>query len=228
MIARTPVPLVLAAAASLVSACTTPPTNYTPWNDPGFGALEAVNQAVFPPHTTGTPYTPELGAVVTGSSAVPAQHNWAHGRGYVTAPIAKVYLALQDPEASRLITGIDQWSVTLNVESYPISFQIHYVNLQLGGSYRVRWDLLYRGGVTQTDASHNPTEAILEYRRISGDTHLRLEAGSVVATPAPDDPTVTYVEFECWLDADTTDQTTVAGTVHDWFTTLTTVVGALP
>jgi hypothetical protein len=227
MIARTPVSIALAAAASLVSACTTPPTNYTPWNEPGFGALETFTDPPFPDHSTG--YAAVLATPVTGSSDVPAFHNWAHSRGYVLAPIGKVYQALQDPNASRLSTGIDQWTATMNVEDYPISFEIHYVSLQLGGSYHVRWDLLYRGGITQTDpATGAPTEVILEYKRISGDTHLRLESGSIVATPAPDDPNVTYVELVCWLDADTTDQSTVAGTVRDWNSQLTKVVNALP
>ena len=125
--------------------------------------------------------------------------------------------------------ALPETSATMDVEAYPISFEIHYVNVQLGGSYRVRWDLLYRGGVTQTDpVTSAPTEVILEYRRISGDTHLRLESGSIVATPAPDDPNVTWVELVCWHDADTTDQSTVAGTVRDWYSQLTKVVLALP
>ncbi len=207
------------AAALALAACTSPPTDVSAWSTPGFAPLEAVTDAQWPPAGTVA-----LGDVTRGAAT---GYNWAHGRGYVAAPLAKVYQALHDPEASRIRTSIDTWTPTVeNGTGYPIHFEIHYTDNQLGGSYRVRWDLEYRGGVT-SGTETAPAQVVLEYRRISGDTHISLQSGSIVATTTGD-PNVTAVEFVCWLNATTTTPETVAGTVSDWYQGVTTVVAALP
>jgi hypothetical protein len=210
-----------AVLALALAGCGKLETNATPWTTPGFAPLEPADPAALPPD----PVAEALGNVVTGRSTTPAPHNWAHARGYVLAPIAKVFEALKDPEASRITTSIEQYSVNYdNGEDYPIHFDIHYAETAFG--QKVRWDLRYRGGVTANAQDGSPAEVVLEYRRISGAAALPLESGSIVATPV--DANTTAVELVCWLEATTTNQATVAGTVRDWFGQLTAVTAALP
>jgi hypothetical protein len=217
-------PVLVAAALALAGAGCGKTTD-TPWSTPGFAPLEPADPAAWPTALPGDPHPPTLGAIPRGKGS---GYNWAKGRGYVHAPLAKVYQALHDPEASRIRTSVNSWPVTAtNVEDYPISYEITYSDSTLG--FKVSWIDRYRGGVSQyAQDGTTPVVVGLRYHRVHGDSHIPLQDGSIVAYAVDGDPNVTAVEIVCWLNASTTDENTVAGTVGDWFNGLSGVVAALP
>jgi hypothetical protein len=216
----------------------------------GFQPIESVSDASWPAPLPGDPYPEALGDVVRGQTAChpdpfgPPRWNippiavalqpqiqcdgpdWAHGRGYVHAPLATVYQALHDPAASRIHSPGDHWTPTLGVEpGYPISFRIRYHTTPLGVT--VDWDLTYRGGPLEgTDAV--PTVVGLRYQKTWGSDYIKVESGSLVAAAVDGAPDVTSVELVAWLDAATQGPNDVAGTVTDLFGDLVGVVHALP
>jgi hypothetical protein len=193
----------------------------------GFLPLEAMNAAALPPAAAGNELYPQgLGTVL----AVPGNgHYISHARGYLHAPLAKVYLALRDPASSYIHN--DSGTTRLDVppilggEPFPISYRIRYSNNTIIGD--VKYDLTYRGGPLEgTDAA--PTVVGQRYQKTWGTTYIRVMSGSLVATPVADDPNITLVEMVAWLDADTQGQADCDGTLRDLFGDLAGVVAALP
>lgn len=185
----------------------------------GFEPLEVVDNEVLWPDAAG----PDAVNVVYGPTI---GHAWAHGRGYVHQPLSKVYQALKDPAASRIITPGNHWTVTsTNPEpQFPISYSVHYT---VYDTITVEWDILYRGGVAAgTEAA--PSEIGLRYQRTCGSSHITVESGSLRAYPSDTDPQATKLEMVGWLVADTQGPDSVGGTLKDWFANLTAKLASLP
>ncbi len=220
---RPPRPLVLALlAAGALPGCV--PGNRTiPFPlEVGFQPLEDATDAPLPDTSSG--YPESLGPTIPSGNR--DGHFWAHGRGYVLAPLAKVYQALHDPAAAQLDTG-GSASLRPGTEPFPISYTWHYSNPILGGLGSVSYDVVYRGGVLEGPANA-PTAVGLRYQKTSGIETIAVLTGSTVARAAAD-PNVTEVEIVAWLNAgkyqtEADDQQTV----RDQFDNLVKVVLALP
>jgi len=147
-------------------------------------------------------------------------HAWAHGRGYVACSLPKVFEALKDPAASRIIAPGGLFTDSLGVEpAYPISYNVEYVVRQ---TITVRWNILTRGGLLSAGLVTDPGAVVgLRYQKTCGDDHIALESGSLVAQAAPGDPNVTQLELVGWLIAATQGPDDVRGTLSDWFANLT-------
>jgi hypothetical protein len=213
--------LLAGAALPLVAGCQKNVTDPLPV-EVGFQPLEPVTDAAWPEGQAGDPYPETLGTVVYGSTP---DHDFAHARGYVHAPLVSVYQALHDPAAGRIHNPSGEWHPTVGVEpEFPISYRIRYVEEPLP-TLIVEWDVTYRGGPLEgTDAA--PAVVGFRFQKTWGNDHIRVQAGSIVATEV--DVGVTSVEMVGWLDADTQGPSDVAGTVRDLYGNLLGVLAAPP
>lgn len=195
--------------------------------DVGFQPLEpTAPTATLPVGTAGDPYPQTLGPIV----AVPAAgHYDAHARGYLHAPLAKVYEALHDPAASYIHnsdggTRLDG-APELNVEPFPVSFRVTYANSTIIGE--VKFTVTYRAGPLEgTEAA--PVKIGERYQKTWGTDHIQVMAGSLVATAVEGAPDVTSVEMIAWLEADTQGQGDCDGTVADLFGNLVAKLATMP
>jgi hypothetical protein len=187
----------------------------------GFEPLEAVQGT--PGLTWPDPGGPDAINVVYGPTF---GHSWAHGLGYVHQPLSKVYQALKDPAASRIITPGNHWTVTSAdpEPQFPISFAIHYT---VYDAITVEWDILYRGGLA-LGTEQAPLLVGLRYQRTCGSRHIAVESGSLRAYPSDSDPSATKLEMVGWLAADRQGPPVVGGTLNDWFANLTATLASLP
>jgi hypothetical protein len=193
----------------------------------GFQPLEPVAPATSWPAATATdPYPQGLGPILTASNF---NHYGSHARGYLHAPLAKVYEALRDPAASYIhnsggVTRLDGPPV-FGVEPFPISFRVRYSNATVIGD--VKFDLTYRAGPLQgTEA------ALLEigqrYQKTWGVANIEVMTGSLLATAVSGAPDVTSVEMVAWLQADTQKQADCDGTLSDLFDDLAVKLASMP
>ncbi len=210
---------ILCATGMACSACVHETTSPFPL-ELGFQPLEPLDAGALPPDPVdGDPFPQQLGTPVFGTRD---GHDWAHARGYLKYPLAKVYQALHDPRAS-LLHHIDGWSWTPGTEPFPVSFTIHYSAASgVVGVGDVHWDVAYRAGPLQG------TEADLQvvgerYQKVSGISALEVMAGSLKAYPVSDG-SVTGVELISWLEA---PSGTAYGTVQDLYADLVGVLQGL-
>ncbi len=196
----------------------------------GFQPLEPAVAAALPPAAAGNVLHPQgLGLVV---AAPGSGHYASHARGYLRAPLARVYEALHDPAASYIHNNggsprLDNvpGNPFIGEEPFPISFRIRYSNETIIGD--VKFDLTYRGGPLEgTEAA--PLKVGLRYQKTWGSNYISVMSGSLVATPLAADPSITVVEMVAWLDASTQYQSDCDGTLRDLFGDLEGVLAALP
>jgi hypothetical protein len=196
----------------------------------GFQPLEQVTAAALPPTAAGNVLYPQgLGQVM---AAPGSGHYTSHARGYLHAPLSKVYEALHDPRASYIHnsnggTRLDNVAGNpfMGEEPFPVSFRIRYSNDTYIGD--VKFDLTYRAGPLEgTEAS--PLKVGLRYQKTWGTTYISVMSGSLVATPLAENPEITVVEMVAWLKADTQYQSDCDGTLTDLFGDLEGVLAALP
>jgi hypothetical protein len=217
---------VLAAAAMLAAACGKNVRDTFPLSI-GYQPVEpVVAAATWPAPVTGDPHPQGLGDVVP----VPASgHYTSHARGYLHAPLAKVYEALHDPAASYLHndgggTRLDGDPV-FDVEPFPVSFRVRYSNATIIGD--VKYEVTYRGGPLEgTEA--DPVVIGQRYQKTWGTDHIDVMAGSLVATAVDGAPDVTSVEMVAWLRADTQGQSDCNGTIRDLFGDLEAKLASMP
>jgi hypothetical protein len=182
----------------------------------GFQPLEPLLlTATFPDGTTGDPHPQGLGPIAQASTF---QHWGSHARGYLHAPLAKVYEALQDPAASYIHNDAGGTTRagddTFGVEPFPVSFVVHYRNPTPIGD--VRFDVTYRAGPLEgTEAA--PLVIGQRYQKTFGTGFIDVMAGSLRAFPVDGAPEVTAVEMVAWLQAKTQDQADCDGTLTDLF-----------
>jgi hypothetical protein len=195
--------------------------------DVGFAPLEPLSPlATYPPANGNVLHPQALGPLIT----VPgAGHYGTHAVGYVAAPLAKVYLAMHDP-ASGYIHNTNPPTFdgppTFGVEpQFPISFVVHYLNHTPIGD--VTYDVTTRGGVSSGNELA-PLEVGRRYDKTYGTTYIAVMSGSLVARPVPGDPSVTAVELQSWLRAQTQGQVDCDSTLVDQYNDLLGVVAALP
>ena len=224
--------VVAAALAAALLGCGPGGNSKTPFPlSEGFQPLEPLVAEAQWPAATATDAHPEgLGPVVQVRDF---RHYTSHARGYLHAPLARVYLALHDPRAS-LIHNQDGATrlaapTDLGVEDFPISFLVHYKSSGsfAGISATITFDVTYRGGPLEgTDAA--PVRVGVRYQKTDGTDYIDVMEGSLVATAVEGAPEVTAVEMVAWLTATTQDQSNCDGTLVDLFGDLQGVLAALP
>jgi hypothetical protein len=193
----------------------------------GFQPLEPISPLTnWPAGSTADPWPESLGPLV---APVEGGHFATHARGYLHAPLAKVYEALHDPAASYIHnvsggTRLDG-APTFGVEPFPVSFRVRYSNSTIIGD--VKFEVTYRAGPLEgTEAA--PIVIGERYQKTWGTDHIQVMAGSLLATAVDGAPDVTSVEMIAWLKADTQHQGDCDGTVRDLFGDLVTKLASMP
>lgn len=122
--------------------------------------------------TPGNPH-PENLSVESGNG----DYLWGVGRGYVRAPVARVYEALQDPDVTTDRRKVSSYTVTPNAEpDYPSSYRVHNVVNDL---ITVEFDINWRLG-PYAGAPESPTAYAGVYQKTQGTTYIEMMRGSVL------------------------------------------------
>jgi hypothetical protein len=225
-----PALLALAALAALLAAACGKGNRTDPFPlEVGFQPLEpTVDAATLPPPVAGDDHPQGLGPIVAVSTFA---HWGSHGRGYLHAPLARVYQALGVPAASYIHnfqggTRRDGPDV-LGVEPFPVSFRVRYLDPNQPVVGDVLFEVTYRGGPLE-GTEQAPLRVGLRYQKTWGTSYISVMSGSLVATPVDGAPDVTAVEMVEWLQATTQGQADCDGTLADLFGDLEAVLASLP
>lgn len=109
---------------------------------PGLEPLEATLAPA--PAAVGS-VLPELLNVVKGDRS---EYEYAHGHGYIRAPLGKVVAALRNPDALVDRRQVTEWKVDHDTEpEFPVSFRIS--NVVKDSRATVSWDARYRQGAIE-------------------------------------------------------------------------------
>ncbi len=123
---------------------------------------------------------------------------WVHGRGFVKASLADTWKAFQDPQVVVDRRQVDEWTVDENVEAgFDRSFVVHNTVHDL---ITVDFDMTWRQSAVEGD-KESPEAVAIRFQKTFGSVFIDILRGSVVLRPAPEDETVTEVEFVEHIDA---------------------------
>lgn len=159
----------------------------------------------------------------------------AQARGYLKASLATAWSRIQpiqdgDPNWVRLCRngGLDAWAVPgsrcvdtwhwlpgTESQDFPVSFRMKY---HVDEIVSVDWEHTWRQGPLEGTVV-SPLAVGARYQKTWGIENLRVQTTSYVLRPAPDE-SCTSIELVGWLDADQSNETSVAGTVHNAFNLL--------
>lgn len=160
--------LTVGAAAASAAGCGADVASVFP---PGLTPLQEVNIPVRGV-TPGNPF-PENLSVESGNGA----HLWAIGRGFVRAPVARVYEALQDPDVTTDRRRVSSYTVTPSVEAmYPSSYRVHNV---VNDIVTVRFDITFRLG-PYAGPPESPTAYAAAYQKTFGSDFIEMIRGSML------------------------------------------------
>jgi len=187
--------------------------------DVGYQPLEA-NEASLPVATAADSAPETLGDPVMGHRN---GRDFAHGQGYVKAPLAEVWTALHDPKVSELVGPSAE--VVPGTEPFPISFSVLYTIHSIIGT--VEWELAYRAGPLEGTVDA-PQSIGMRRQEIVANQYVRQQAGSLVATPVQGRSNVTAIAFVVWLDATDSGPEDAWGGVQNWFDHIVAKVHAAP
>lgn len=163
----------LAFSAALASTTTGCGGNVETSFPPGLTPLAPVTLAVRGA-TPGNPW-PEAISVQSGES----DYAWSIGRGFVRAPIARVYEALRDPDVTTDRRRVTRYTVTPNVEpTYPGSYRVRNVVEDI---VTVEFDMTWRVG-PYAGTNEEPTAYAAVYQKTWGSTFIDMIRGSILAT----------------------------------------------
>ena len=140
---------------------------------PGLRPWEAVTVPL-PPATATDPH-PEVFVSTHGEGA---DYEWAQGRGYLHAPLARVFEALRDPDVTTDRRRVTSYTVTPNSEpEYPFSYRVHNVVRDL---VTLEFDMSWRLGPTDGTESA-PTAVSAVYQKTFGSSFIDVLRGDIVA-----------------------------------------------
>lgn len=137
---------------------------------PGLEPLEE-NQAPLPEPSGQVQYPEELLFEVGNDGYL-----WVHGRGYVQAPIADVWEAIQDPAVIASRRKDPDYKLKYDVEpGYDLSFSLQY---QVEDVITVDWRENWRYGALE-GTFDAPEWAMVRYQKVWGSVFIDLLEGSI-------------------------------------------------
>lgn len=147
---------------------------------PGLEPLEE-NRAE-PPASQDEPF-PEDISLAHGNAS---NWDWAHGRAYVHAPLARTWEALRDIDVCVDDGRVDRWSATTDVEEgYDYSFRIHN---EADDIITVEFDITWRQSAVEGSVD-DPELVAIRYQKTNGTEFIDLLEGSIVLRPIEDEVT---------------------------------------
>ncbi len=144
---------------------------------PGLAPIEDVGTAA-PIGTAMDPH-PETLALDKG---LDDDSNWVHAVGYVHANVKDVYAALAMPDVVADRHNVSSYSVATNVESYDVSFRLHY---KINNVITVEFEVTFREGRV-TGTADAPTAVSLVYERTFGSNLVKMMRGSIEVNAVDD------------------------------------------
>jgi hypothetical protein len=152
---------------------------------------------------------PEDVVFVSGSTDT---HDFANGRAFVAAPLAKTFEAMRDPEVCTNRAEVDRWSFKMDVEpEYDFSFLVHNVVEDI---VTVEFDNTWRLSAIEGTVEDPKTVAV-RWKKTWGSTYITLMEGSVVARDMGDG--TTSLEMQEHLDASFTGPDTAVDTMREYY-----------
>lgn len=157
-----------AAAASASAGCgSNVETSFPPGLTPLAPVVLAVRGA-----TPGNPY-PENLSVESGNG----DYAWGRGRGFIRAPLARVYEALRDPDVTADRRRVARYAVTPNVEpAYPASYRVRNVVEDI---ITLEFDITWRLGPFE-GSPEEPTAYSGVYQKTWGSSYIDMIRGSML------------------------------------------------
>jgi hypothetical protein len=177
---------------------------------PGLTPLE--DDTAPEPAPNGSDTTPEAYASIKGDRT---DYEFAMLKGYIHAPIAKVYEGLKDPPTVVNRRNVSSYSVTWNVETgYDVSFRVHNV---VNSIVTVEFDNTWREGVVG-GTKNDPAVVAGRSSKTSGTAYITSMDVSVVLTKVSD--SVTKVELVEHINSATSSADTIEQYLGDFFDSL--------
>jgi len=171
---------------------------------------------------------PNCGGALNPDMYVIADH--AHALGYLKFPILTVWAKLW-PKQEGLPNWVHlcddgspscvdswQWLPGLETADFPVSFRMRY---HVDDIISVDWEHTWRQGPLEGDVAA-PLAVGARYQKTWGIENIRVQAASFVLKPVGPAGAYTSIEMVGWLDADRTDENTVAGTLMNAYALLKT------
>lgn len=165
---------------------------------------------------------PRVEALVTQAEDDDVNSLWA--RGYIFAPPAAVWAAVQTREA--IVARCQTTSRTFIEDPspvYAIDFDVRYFVDDL---LDVEWTDEWRGDLV-TGTTAKPGIAMLKHQKIEGSDFIALSEGTIKLL-ATDDPDVTELQFVEHLSALTADSQQLVDGANDTFAAILAVVRGAP
>ncbi|MFH1469921.1 MAG: hypothetical protein ABIO70_36390 [Pseudomonadota bacterium] len=173
---------------------------------PGLEPLET-NVAPWPEGSADEPY-PEALELVSGEGDL----LWAHGRGYVHAPLATTWEALRQLDVDVDRRRVAEWSWTWDVpQDYDYCYRIHVLVQDL---IDLEWDIDWHHGVVNGDLG-DPEAVGIRFFKSEGTSLIDLQAGSISAFRIDDETTA--IELIEQLDAPATGEEDLTQYLSDLF-----------
>lgn len=139
--------------------------------------LEPLEENLAPePAPVGDDVTPEAVTTFTGQGA---EFEFAHARGYVHAPLAKVYAAMQQAAVVVDRRHVGEFTVTPGVEpEFEVSFRVHNIVFDV---VTVEFDTNWRQGVVG-GTKEAPTQVAGRAAKVAGTAFIDRLEDSIVLT----------------------------------------------
>lgn len=137
---------------------------------------------------------------------------WAHSRGYVLAPPAAVWAALDDPEVVVDRREVDAWEVEEGVlPEFPRSWRIHHVvNDIVTVDFDLTWAFELHAGTEEA-----PERVVARWDKTDGTSFIDILTGTLTIEADPQDPGRTRLSAEEHLKASLRDDETIAIYLRD-------------
>ncbi|MBK8169183.1 MAG: hypothetical protein IPK60_02425 [Sandaracinaceae bacterium] len=198
--------------AGLLAACDSDVA--TPFVEDAVEGFEQ-NTASLPEATADEPY-PELLTLIQANSD---PFDFVHARGYVHAPIARVWEAMKTPDVVADRRAVDEYSVTQDVEpEYVVSFRIRNV---VHDFVTVEFENTWRQDVLE-GTEDEPTQVVCNYKKTWGTSFIDLMEGSITLNVVT--PDVTEFAIVQHLDATSADSDEIASASRDMYASVVAFV----
>jgi hypothetical protein len=140
------------------------------------------------------------------------RYHFAHGRGYIHAPLEVAYDAISNPEACVDRRQVDRYTITLDVEpEYERSFLTHN---EVDDVITVEFDMTWRFGVVE-QTNEVPDLIAGTFSKTYGTTFISLMRGSIVARRIDD--MTTELEVVEHINAATGGSDDIVAFLNDYF-----------
>lgn len=175
--------------------------------------LEPLEENTAPhPKGAGDESFPEAVVILTGER--PTGLVYGHARGFIKAPIDRVWEALRHTDVNADRRATDEW-MRLEVQNQdPVLTHTYVIETVVRAFITARYQVTWRHGVVEGDVEEPETVAV-RWQKTFGLALIEVLEGSILLTELDDE--LTEIEIVERLDAPQTDEETVRQFLQDLF-----------